>query len=231
MKGGATMQTLKSVSSIFILILGFTLTAFADGGDRDIQVQGFPVKFDVALIGDTLRIGAPDPANPDGIFGQAGGSLHAEGLIFPYGYIDRFKDLGADPLGRGSEKDFYPLEHKKDAIGIWFCQGILVGPVTAGELSNLVLIGHHSYLMGKRDPLANGFASYGLEHLGDRSVVGLQPRIVIGGYGSFSGVYGDGVFEMIGSNNSLFPGEPPTRATNFRFDFGRMQKIESKRSG
>jgi hypothetical protein len=161
---------------------------------------GTELAYDVACLGDTLRIIFAPGANPSDMRGS---TFSVEGVIYPAGTVPA---TGFDPRGL-------------DGVGRWICRGwFLIAP---GRPEPHVIT-TQEYLFGDisaarlypRDQLV----SSGMEGSKDES----QPavRSVTGGTGRYAGARGVVFQHGNGTNTTaLGPGGALGPAPNFRFEF------------
>lgn len=175
---------------------GLLVTA---GGMGCARAQGAQAHtFDVACLGDTLRVQATD-GNDEGDL--TGNTFYVEGALYEAGTIE---GDGFDPAGA-------------EAIGRWICRGwFMIGP----DRPEPHVITTQEYIFGAIGPERlfppDTMTSSGME--GSDTEDQAPVRSVIGGTGRFAGASGVVVQHGNGRNATTLRGigDP---APNFRFEF------------
>lgn len=169
-------------------------------GTPALAKKGTALTFDVACLGDTLRIIFAPGASPADMRGS---TFSVEGLIYPAGTVP---DSGFDPTIAAG-------------IGTWMCRGWFV--IAPGRPEPHVIT-TQEYLFGDISTARlyppDQLVSSGLEGSKDESQVAV--RSVTGGTGRYAGATGVAFQHGNGTNTTtLGPGGALGPAPNFRFDF------------
>ncbi|MGH2768452.1 MAG: hypothetical protein ACRDIF_05790 [Actinomycetota bacterium] len=183
-------------------------TATGCGRAQEVPGKREALNLDVACLGDTFRVvapegaGFPDPKDPNKTFDARGATFSVEGAIYQAGTI---KGDGFDPAASESAR-----------TGTWFCRGWFL--FHSGRPEPHVLT-TQEYVLGliTKDVLfpPDQLVSSGLEGAeGERLD---SDRSVIGGTGKYAGEAGVVNQKGNGTNTTEIPGFGP--APNFKFAF------------
>ncbi|MGH2562069.1 MAG: hypothetical protein ACRDJH_23670 [Thermomicrobiales bacterium] len=172
---------------------------------RAVEPETEELVFDVALDGRTMRVVRGPQSDPNSP-AEVGDTFVMYGNIFPAGTFDQ-----------GSTSPDQP-----GAIGRWICSGAFNVDIASGGVPHVISTVQH--ILDSGLSIAEGAveeAPDAIVHVGLEGGVPVTHRAIIGGYGRFANVRGEGLQELRGENDTLIQVTPDVTvpASSYTFTF------------